>query len=438
MSRGSSRLSLLTAIAMASAAASAPAPGRAETLDEAWQAALAADGRLAAATSRSMASDAALAAARAERLPTVTAAAVTSSWRDTPAFDFGAVGMPAVQPLFGGDTLNVASAQVSVPVYAGGRITANVTAAAAERDGQTRSIDTVRQDLRLAVADAYIGVLRATSALEVARSNVASLAAHARDVGDMRTTGQVPTNDYLAAAVSLADARQRELQAERGLEVAHALYNRRVGRPFESPVSLEALTAPLGGEAIAAPLEQLVAAARSARSELAQLDATADALAARSIAARAARRPQLAVSGGYTYLENEFLNREDFWFVALGVRINVFDGGRGRHASTTLEHQASAVAEDRRDRASEIELEVHRAWADLTTAGARIDVAAAAMQQADENLRVVRDRYRNGEGTNTEVLDAETLRVQSASNLDTARYDQRLAELTLARAIGAL
>ena len=385
-----------------------------------------------------MASDAALAAARAERLPTVTAAAATSSWRDTPAFDFGAVGVPAVQPLFGGDTLNVASAQVSVPVYAGGRITANVTAAAAERDGQTRSIDTVRQDLRLAVADAYIGVLRATSALEVARSNVASLAAHARDVGDMRTTGQVPTNDYLAAAVSLADARQRELQAERGLEVAHALYNRRVGRPFETPVSLEPLTVPLGGEAIAAPLGQLVAAARSARSELAQLDAAADALAARSIAARAARRPQLAVSGGYTYLENEFLNREDFWFVALGVRVNVFDGGRGRHASTTLEHQASAVAEDRRDRASEIELEVHRAWADLTTAGARIDVAAAAMQQADENLRVVRDRYRNGEGTNTEVLDAEALRVQSASNLDTARYDQRLAELTLARAIGAL
>ena len=434
MSRRSSRLTLLTAIVMTAASA----PGGAETLEEAWQAALAADGRLAAATSRSMASDAALAAARADRLPTVTAAAATSSWRDTPAFDFGAVSVPAVQPLFGGDTLNVASAQVSLPVYAGGRLTANVTAATAERDGQARSIDTVRQDLRLAVADAYIGVLRATSALEVARSNVASLAAHARDVGDMRATGQVPTNDYLAAAVSLADAQQRELQAERGVDVARALYNRRVGRPFESPISLEPLTAPLGGEAIAAPLEQLVAAARSARSELAQLDATADALAARSIAARAARRPQLAVSGGYTYLENEFLNREDFWFVALGVRISVFDGGRGRHASTALERQASAVAEDRRDRASEIELEVHRAWADLTTAAARIDVAAAAMQQADENLRVVRDRYRNGEGTNTEVLDAEALRVQSAGNLDTARYDQRLAELTLARAIGAL
>jgi outer membrane protein TolC len=86
----------------------------------------------------------------------------------------------------------------------------------------------------------------------------------------------------------------------------------------------------------------------------------------------------------------------------------------------------------------EIELEVRRAYAELSTAQARVDVAAGAVQQAEENLRVVRDRYRNGEGTNTEVLDAEGLRSQSAGNFDSARYDVRLAELTLARAIGAL
>jgi outer membrane protein TolC len=411
---------------------------RAETLEEAWDAALAADGRLAAATSRSQANDAAFAAARAERLPSVTATAATSLWRDTPAWDFAGLGIPAGQPLFAGDTLNVAAAQVSLPVYMGGALVANVAAAAAERDGQMLSTDAVRQDVKFAVAAAYVGVLRAASALEVARSNSAGLAGHARDVEDMRRTGQVPTNDYLAAAVSLADAQQRELQAQNALDIARALYNRRVGRPFETPVDLEPLTAPLGGPAIEAPLADLVAAARAARPELGELDATADALAARAAAARAARRPQLALNGGYAYLENTFLTREDFWFVALGVRINVFDSGRSRHATTTLERQSAAVAGDRRDRESEIELEVHRASADVATARARLDVASGAIEQAEENLRVVRDRYRNGEGTNTEVLDAEALMAQSADNLETARYDLRLAELTLARAIGAL
>ena len=411
---------------------------RAETLEEAWQAALAADARFAAATSRSQANEAALEAARAERLPSVTATVSSSLWRDTPAFDFGGSAFPASQPLFAGDTLNVASAQVSVPLYMGGALTANVAAAAAERDGQLLSTDTVRQDLKFAVASAYVGVLRAASVLDVARSNAASLGAHERDVEDMRSTGQVPTNDYLAAAVSLADARQRELQAQNALEIARAIYNRRVGRPLQTPVDLEPLTAPLGGQAIAAPLAELVAAARAARPELAGLDATADALAARAAAARAVRRPQLALSGGYAYLENTFLDREDFWFVTLGVRMNVFDSGRTRHASATLERQSAAVSDDRRDRESEIELEVHRAAADVSTARARLEVAAGAIQQSEENLRVVRDRYRNGEGTNTEVLDAEALRAQSAGNLDAARYDLRLAELALARAIGAL
>jgi outer membrane protein len=417
--------------------ASAPA-ARSETLEDAWRAALAADGRFAAATSRSSANEAALAAARAERLPSVTATTAASRWRDAPAFDFSGAGLPVVLPLFGGETLNVASAEVSLPLYAGGTLAANVTAAAAERDGQTHATDAVRQDLKLAVAGAYIGVLRAASALDVTRSNAASLAAHARDVEDMRRTGQVPTNDYLAAAVALADARQRELQAQSALDIARALYNRRVGRPMETGVSVDALTAPLASDSSAAPVEELVATARAARPELAELETTVAALAARAAAARGARRPQLALSGGYAHLENEFLNREDFWFVSLGVRINVFDSGRSRYASTALERQSAAVAEDKRDRASEIEFEVRRAFADLATARARVDVAAGAVQQAEENVRVVRDRYRNGEGTNTEVLDAEVLRAQSASNFHTANYDVRLAELTLARATGAL
>lgn len=427
---------LHAAVLFALAAASPPIA--AETLEEAWNAALSADGRLAAAESRTGASDAALLAARAQRQPSVTATTATSRWRDVPAFDFGAAGLAGVLPLFGGDTLNVATAQVALPLYTGGALTANVAAAAATRDGATRATAALRQDVKLAVAEAYVGVLRAASALEVARANAEGLAAHARDVEDMRRAGQVPTNDYLAAAASLADARQRELVARSALEVANALYNRRLGRALDAPVAVEPLTASLVGRVIDAPLPELVAAARATRPELAGLDAAAESLAARAAAARAARRPQLAVSGGYAYLENRFLNREDFWFVQLGVQVNVFDSGRARHASNALERQADAVVSERQDLAAEIALEVHRSSAQLAAARARVDVADAAVAQADENLRVVRDRYRNGEGTNTEVLDAEALRALSAGNFDTARYDVRLAELELARAVGAL
>jgi outer membrane protein TolC len=409
----------------------------AETLDEAWAAALANDGRLAAAQARERAADAALAAARAEHYPSVSVSTATSRWRDTPAFDFSAAGLPGTLPLFSGDSVNLANAQVSLPLYSGGAIGANVDAATAVLNSQGRATESLRQDLKLAVAEAYVGVLSAQSALEVARANTASLAAHAREVEDMRRAGQVPANDYLAAAVSLADATQRELQAANALEIATGVYNRRVGRPLDTRVALAPLDEPLGALG-ATTLPELVGAAQEARAELAGLTAAAEALAARAAATRAARRPQLAVNGGYAYLENDFLNREDYWFVMLGVKWNLFDSGQTRHAIASFERQSEAARAERTDLAVAIELDVRRAWTELTTARSRVDVTATAVQQAEENLRVARDRYRNGEGTNTEVLDAEALRALSASNFDTARYDVRLAEMRLARAVGAL
>jgi len=65
-------------------------------------------------------------------------------------------------------------------------------------------------------------------------------------------------------------------------------------------------------------------------------------------------------------------------------------------------------------------------------------VAERTIEQAEENLKVNRDRYQNGLSTNTEVLDAETLRQQALSNHANAVYDAVLAVLRLKKAAGEL
>ena len=61
-----------------------------------------------------------------------------------------------------------------------------------------------------------------------------------------------------------------------------------------------------------------------------------------------------------------------------------------------------------------------------------------AAEQADENLRIARERYTAGLGTQTQLLQAESLRVQALRNRDDASLDAGLAQLRLARAVGAL
>jgi outer membrane protein TolC len=390
---------------------------------------------LQAAQARTRAASAGVDAARAEHRPMLTATTSASRWRETPAFEFAAIGLPFALPLFAGHTFSMTEARVSAPLYSGGGIGANVTAADAAfaRGGHTAA--SLEQEVKLAVATAYVGVLRAASAHAIAAANTASLAAHARDVEDMLRTGQVPRNDYLAAAVSLADAEQRQLDAANALELARAAYNRQLGRPLDAPVDLEPIAPSPGVEQA---LDQLLATAFAARTELMALDAAVRELDARGTAARAARRPQVTLSGGYTFIENDVLNREDFWSIGVGVRWTPFDGGRARSAAAGLEQQSIAAARDLEHSRSLIELEVRSAWLDERAARARLGVTMSAVAQAEENLRVVRDRYLSGEGTNTEVLDAEALRTASRGNFDNARYDAALAQQRLARAIGRL
>jgi outer membrane protein TolC len=92
----------------------------------------------------------------------------------------------------------------------------------------------------------------------------------------------------------------------------------------------------------------------------------------------------------------------------------------------------------RAEAADAVALQVRQAWLNVQETLHRLEVTRCAIRQAEENLSITRDRYEAGNGTNTEVLDAETLRVRTLSNNDTATYDAIFAALTLQRAVGDL
>ena len=122
----------------------------------------------------------------------------------------------------------------------------------------------------------------------------------------------------------------------------------------------------------------------------------------------------------------------------IGVEWAIFDKGISRHRSGSLISQSSAQLNLRNDIASKIRLSVRQIWLDIHETQKRIFVTEKAMSQAEENLNVSTDRYRKGLGTNTEVLDAETLRTKSFLNYNNAMYDHILAMLRMRHAIGEL
>ena len=427
------RISYFTAgLAGLLATLTACAPAAAETLDQAWETALAADRRMRAAGRLTQSAEEALAAARAARLPRLSVEGGYTVLDNAPATVVTIAPFPPQELPLGEDRGYSYRGTVSVPLYTSGRLAHGIEAARAgvqvARQDEARTL----LDLRLQVVELYVAVLRARRGVEVAEKNAESLTAHTQDVANRFHQGQVAKNDLLAAQVALADARQRAIQAHSALDLAQASYNRQLGRALTEPVLLDELTPQPVNEELAA----LTARALRQRPELAGLGEQSTRLRQQAASEQATRWPQVYLSGGYKYEENRYQLYEGVWSATVGVKWDLFDGGIARHQAGAIHARAEAAAQERDDLASLVALQVRKAQLDVTETGQRVEVSRAALAQAEENLNVARSRYRAGLATNTVVLDAETQRTQSYTNYNNALYDAVLASQRLRYAVG--
>lgn len=425
-------------LALILVAAGAASGASGETLQDAWRLAFAHDQSLAATVSDVDAAKASERAARGARWPTVAANAGYTRLNASPTLD---VATPTFTfqsgPIFRDNQYLAGTVQMSVPLYAGGQITAGIDAAhatvtaASEYEGATAS------SLKLQVAEAYVGVLRARRALQAATSSVESLTAQVADVQRRVQDESVATSDLLAAQVALANAEQVRVHAASEAQVAQAAYNRLLGQPLDRVPELDDHI-PADPSLASEPVERLVARALISREEIKGASAQADALESQARAERGKLRPQLALTGGYTHVDNQILDREDYATIGVGVTWSLFDGGQAKNRAEALDHASRAQRSSLDDLRSRISLDVQQSWLGVQDAQARMKASEQAVAQAEENLRDSRELYDVGSAANTQVLDAVTLLTVAVNNHDNAVLDVSLSLLRLGYAVGAL
>jgi outer membrane protein len=164
----------------------------------------------------------------------------------------------------------------------------------------------------------------------------------------------------------------------------------------------------------------------------------ARALEAQADATRAGIRPQVGFIVAFTYLGNNNQIPQGIGSALFYADWTITDSGATRRRAAAQRQQEVATLKRRADAAAAVALEVRTRWLDLHQARLRVPVARLAIAQAEENIAVVSDRYRQELSTYTEVLDAENRRVQSLTNFYNAIYDESQALFRLHRAVGDL
>jgi outer membrane protein TolC len=153
---------------------------------------------------------------------------------------------------------------------------------------------------------------------------------------------------------------------------------------------------------------------------------------------RSARLPSLSLFGDYEIHTEAFEDAGNNYTVGAMVQWDLFTGGRRTARTEEARAGLQELEARRRELAAGIAVETRAAYLSAESAWQRMPLAAAGVEQADEALRIVADRYGNGLVTVVDLLEAQSAAEKARFDHLQAIYDYRAARVQLLLAAGVL
>jgi len=402
--------------------------------------ALAHNPEIAASTFDGQAASARSQAARAARLPRVGIEAGYTRYGDdlrlTAARRNGELGVF-------GDNILTADLVLRLPLYSGGRLTAEMRAAELLEASAGQRLARSKGDLVYNVSSLYYGQLAQMRLIESLSFSAETLAGQLKRVNALIAGRKAAKVDALRTEVKLADIRQRLLREKNSLAVQRqALLNLmgagQAGDDFALAGDLQPPTREARSfETLAASALERRPDARAARTEF-------EAQAARVEAARAGYRPTLNLVGAMgnrimghpTQHPAGLSSNDDAARIGITFEMPLYDGGR-TGARVDEENAKLGAQRERLTRLQlQIRLEVETAYTNLASALERLASTGKAIDLANESLRIEQEKYALSRGTAQDVLDAQSALLEAQTNHIRALADANAAAAQLALATG--
>ncbi|WP_416365320.1 TolC family outer membrane protein [Sphingobium sp. JS3065] len=339
-------------------------------------------------------------------------------------------------------TLN-ASAQLSVPLYAGGSVRNSVKAARTRVAAGQADLRGTEASVFSQVVAAYMDVIRNSAVVALNQANVRALEVNLQATGDRFEVGDVTRTDVAQSESRLALARSELQGAEANLITARENYIALVGEApdnLEPPPPLPGLPAtPDSAVQVALKDNPDILAAQKLR-EAQQFDVRAakgtvlPTVSAFTQAGYTNYLDTLNSAGGSGSANGSQINKQ----ASAGVQLNIPFYQGGRPAAQVRRNQALE------SQAMEQEIEVERgviaqtrsAYASWQASLESIESNQKAVDAANLSLEGVRAENSVGSRTILDILNAEQEAVNAKVQLVTARRNAYVAGFSLLAAMG--
>ena len=287
------------------------------------------------------------------------------------------------------------------------------------------------------VVSAYYGAVLASESLKTAEQALGSAEADLKRAESVRAAGMSTDVDVLSIRVHLAAVTEQRIQRAADLDVARSALNDALGLPLDTAHNLTTALSPLDLPDL--ELTSLEHDASATRPEARETHLAAGLAKTQADSARSSLLPQVTFRAAFEADRQRFIDRGGAnWLASVGLHWNLFNGMADKARIQESSHWLTRAHADEQRMDSAVRLEVRRAWADLRAAQQRIEVAKAAVAEAEESLRITQNRYEAGMSNVTDLLRNETAVLESRTRYLGAVHDQRLAATMLELAAGRL
>jgi outer membrane protein len=283
-----------------------------------------------------------------------------------------------------------------------------------------------KEQILLAVDQAFYSALQAHAVLTVAQQTVSARQTVSDQVEALFKSKLRSQLDFSFASVNLAQAKLLLLDATNNQDAALAALSAVLGYPrlrnFQLIEDTTPITSPPGN------VDDLISSAFSMRPEILALDFEYRAAEKFQSAEHDLFYPIIQAVGvvGDTPVRNPVLSN---WYGAVGVNVGIplFNGflysARSREA-----HLKTQATQDRlRDIQNRISRDVRTSWLNANTAYQRVSVTQQLLDQASLGLDLAQTRYKLGLSSIVELSQAELQQTQAQISSAQAGYDYRLA-----------
>ena len=359
----------------------------------------------------------------------------------TLSFEYGYTHSPDAYDPFGVDNYYQYSFIVKQPVYKGKSLVTAVELGKLDLDYSRSSMHLTKNDIVLAVHEAYYNLLKTRKFEDVARQSVEERKAHLRDAKSFYEAGLIPKNDMLQSEVELARAEVNLVRTINLSTMAMANLNILLRKPVDTYLNIEDV---LTYEAKEVSWEKAIQDAEKYRPEMEQSDIIIEQAEKNIILTRAPYLPSVSVSADYNRqgdspLADDYpLGPSEIKKAQAMLEWKFWSWGQSKDEIAAAKHALRKSQESKLETFDTISLQVREAYLDIKETLINIRLTEKAIEHAEEDYRINQSRYKAQLSTSTDVLDAQTRLTTARINYYSELYNYRIALMQLAWATGTL